>query len=76
MFAGFQSLIKNFKLTDILTLIIKVKLCLFNMCDKFTWSAGIRHYFFFVLYSTNTVKKLLLFTDVPRHAATNCSTTV
>lgn len=44
-------------------------MCLFNMRDKFTWNAGFRNYFFFILHSYNIVKNLLLFPDVPRHAA-------
>lgn len=45
-------------------------MCLSNVGDKVPWNAGVRNYFFFILHSTNIVKKLL-FQDVPRHAAMN-----
>lgn len=42
-----------------------------SMRDKFIWNAAIQNYFFFILHSTNIIKKLLLFPDVTRQAAMN-----
>lgn len=40
-------------------------MCFFNMRDKWTWNAGIKNSFLFILHSTNIGKNLLLFSRRP-----------